>query len=240
MGYKVSVVMPCFNAAEYVSKTVSSVLAQTMSEFELIIVDDGSDDYSCEIFETLKNENANIKLIRLDVNCGPGKARNIGIQSAKSNLIAFIDADDVWCDNKLEVQYNLHQQTGCAFSCTAFKFGDKVISDGETDYISLLKNNVINTSSVMFDYHQLDIMFSSEYKSEDYIQWLGVAKKTKIVFINQILVKRTVFDGLSSNKFEMAKKRWEIYRDIEKLGLYDSVYYFLNYAGSGLLKYLKL
>ncbi|MFT4531976.1 MAG: teichuronic acid biosynthesis glycosyltransferase TuaG [Thalassolituus oleivorans] len=86
------------------------------------------------------------KVTKSAQNSGPGDARNKGIGLARANLIALIDSDDVWFEHKLEMQVAVHAATDCVFSCTAFKFGDTEIYQSKTDYISLLKNNVINTS----------------------------------------------------------------------------------------------
>jgi len=137
------------------------------------------------------------------------------------------------------VQLGVHQATGCAFSCTAFRFGNNEIFQDRTDYDALLKNNVINTSSVMFDKSQISIEFESEYKSEDYVAWLNVAKQTPIQFINKVLVERCELEGLSADKLAMAFRRWQIYRNTEKLGFFKSLYYFFYYAVSGFIKHAK-
>jgi teichuronic acid biosynthesis glycosyltransferase TuaG len=236
---KVSIVMPCFNSAAHIDATLSSLSEQIFQDYELIVVDDGSTDNTLLRVEEWRPKLPCLKVIKCAQNFGPGNARNKGIELARANLIALIDSDDVWFEHKLEMQLAVHAATDCAFSCTGFKFGDTEIYKSKTDYSSLLKNNVINTSSVMFDISKIDLRFQSEYKSEDYVAWLQVSKKTQIQFINTVLVERCQIEGESANKLQMAQRRWEIYRKTEGLGFLSAAYYFCHYTVSGVLKHYR-
>lgn len=235
----VTVIIPLYNSERYIERTLISLSNQSCSDYKVVFVDDCSGDDTVKVIEESLFKLPDTVLIKLEKNVGPGKARNIGIAAAQSNLIAFLDSDDIWEPDKLEVQLGVHRATGCAFSCTAFRFGKNEIFQDRTDYDALLKNNVINTSSVMFDKSQISIQFESEYKSEDYVAWLGVAKKTQIQFINKVLVERREIEGLSANKFSMALRRWQIYRNTENLSIIKSLYYFSYYAISGFMKHAK-
>ena len=235
----VSIVMPCFDSAEHIDTTLRSLSEQSFQNFELIVVDDGSTDDTLLRVEGWRARLPSLQVIKSAQNLGPGDARNKGIELGRANLVALIDSDDVWFEHKLEVQVAVHSATDCAFSCTAFKFGDTAIYQSKTDYISLLKNNVINTSSVMFDKSKIDLRFQSEYKSEDYVAWLQVSKKAQIQFINTLLVERCQTEGASANKLQMARRRWEIYRRTEGLGLFAAAYYFCHYTVSGALKHYR-
>lgn len=98
----VSVVIPVFNAATFIRRAVSSVLAQTFTDFEIIIVDDCSRDNTVEIVEALAREDGRIKLFVQDVNGGPSAARNRGFKEARGEWIALLDADDAFMPNRLE------------------------------------------------------------------------------------------------------------------------------------------
>lgn len=235
----VTIIIPLYNSESYIEKTLVSLLDQSRSDYKVVFVDDCSDDDTVNVVNGFLTKFVDASLICLKENVGPGKARNVGVHASKSNLIAFLDSDDIWEPDKLEIQLGVHKATRCAFSCTAFRFGKNEIFQDRTDYDALLKNNVINTSSVMFDKSQVNIEFESEYKSEDYVAWLDVAKKTQIQFINKVLVERRELEGLSANKFAMAARRWQIYRNIEKLGFLRALYYFSCYAVSGLIKHAK-
>jgi teichuronic acid biosynthesis glycosyltransferase TuaG len=236
---KVSIVMPCFDSAAHIDATLCSLSEQLFQDYELIVVDDGSTDDTLLQVEEWRPKLPCLRIIKSTKNFGPGDARNKGIALARANLIALIDSDDVWFEDKLEMQVAVHEATDCVFSCTAFKFGDTEIFQSKTDYISLLKNNVINTSSVMFDKSKIDLQFQSEYKSEDYVAWLQVSKKTRIQFINTLLVERCQIEGASANKLQMAQRRWAIYRRTEGLGFFAATYYFCHYTVSGAIKHYR-
>jgi len=238
MAY-VTIIIPLYNSESYIKKTLISLLNQSCSDYRVIFIDDCSADNTVEIVNEFLHKFTDASLVRLQKNVGPGKARNIGIKQSNTNLIAFLDSDDLWEPDKLDVQLGVHEAAGCIFSCTAFRFGKNEIFQDRTDYDALLKNNIINTSSVMFDKSQINIEFESEYKSEDYIAWLNVAKKTQIQFINKVLVERRDIEGLSANKFGMAVRRWQIYRNTEGLSFFKSLYYFTYYAISGFIKHAK-
>lgn len=103
----ISIVVPLFNKANQIAHTINSVLSQTFIDFEIIIIDDGSTDNS--VAEISKINDDRIKLIRQS-NTGVSAARNRGIKEAKYDLIAFLDADDEWKPDYLDVQYRLSQQ----------------------------------------------------------------------------------------------------------------------------------
>ncbi len=98
---KISVIITAYNSADFIERSVTSVLNQDFQDFELIVVDDGSTDNTCEI---LQNSNFNLKLIS-QKNGGPSSARNTGIKAANSDLLCFLDADDYWESSKLSIQY---------------------------------------------------------------------------------------------------------------------------------------
>jgi teichuronic acid biosynthesis glycosyltransferase TuaG len=175
---KVSIVMPCFDSVAHIDATLRSLSEQIFQDYELIVVDDGSTDDTLLRVEEWRARLPCLKVIKSLQNFGPGDARNKGIGLAHANLIALIDPDDVWFKHKLELQVAVHAATDCAFSCTAFKFGDTEIFQSKTDYISLLKNNVINTASVMFDRSTFD--FSPNIKAST--MWHGCKYPKKLKF----------------------------------------------------------
>jgi len=101
-GVCVSVVIPTYNRAHLLARAIHSVLTQTFSDFELIVVDDGSTDHTVEVVQSVRDPR--MRLVRLDRNCGAGRARNAGIQAARGEWVAFLDSDDEWLPRKLELQ----------------------------------------------------------------------------------------------------------------------------------------
>lgn len=108
--YKVSVVIPVYNVENYIEETIESLLNQTLKEFEVIFVDDGSTDKSIEKIEKYL-DNKNLKLIKQE-NGGPGKARNKGIELATGQYIVFVDGDDLLPENSLKIRYDLAESNG--------------------------------------------------------------------------------------------------------------------------------
>ena len=107
----VSVIIPAFNAAEYIRQTLHSVLAQTYQSLEVIVVDDGSEDGTGAIVEEFVEKDARVQLVT-QCNAGVGAARNTAIRMARGEYIAPLDADDVWFPEKLEKQVACMEQYG--------------------------------------------------------------------------------------------------------------------------------
>lgn len=237
---KISVVLPVYNAVAFIDDAINSVLTQTFEQFELIIVDDASNDGSTLKLSEWKEKDQRISVITFQTNQGVSAARNIGMAQAKTSLIALIDADDRWLSTKLQVQYHYHLKNKCAFSCTAYYFAGTIISGKQqSDYQDLLLDNVVNTSTVLIDTKQIAISFTSTEKSEDYLEWLRLVKRFPVHLIQSALAERNLVAGASSNKLQMAQRRWQIYRDIEKMNFCVSVYYFVRYAFSGVRKHWR-
>ena len=99
MSPQVSIIIPLYNKAPYLARTLTSIQRQTFSDFEIIVVDDGSTDGGADIVRALND--ARVRLIRQH-NLGPGAARNAGITAARAEFVAFLDADDEWLPGYLE------------------------------------------------------------------------------------------------------------------------------------------
>ena len=115
MEKSVSIIIPTYNREKYLSKAIDSVLAQTYPYYELIVVDDGSDDNTAEL---INKYGSDIVYIRQE-NKGPAAARNTGVQAARFNLLAFLDSDDFFTENKLEVQVRAMQENQACIMVTA-------------------------------------------------------------------------------------------------------------------------
>ena len=125
---KVSIITPSYNSALYIKNTIASVQAQTLRDWEIIIVDDGSIDNSADIIRDIAINDSRIKLIQKE-NGGSASARNVGLQQAKGDYIQFLDADDTIAYDKLERQVELMDQKGLDVTYTDYKLTQ---SDGMT------------------------------------------------------------------------------------------------------------
>lgn len=239
----VSIITPMHNAEKFVARTIESVQKQTYTDWEMIIVDDGSSDGSADIVQTYAKSDTRIHYKRLDQNAGVAQARNIAIQSAVGRYIAFLDSDDIWKPDKLRRQLALMQETGTMFCYTACGVIDE---DGKESgrvrhvpervaYKDLLKGNVIPCLTVLLDRKQLSQQGINVamplVPHEDYAAWLSILKQGVVADgINEILAEyRVNKKSVSANKLQAMKWTWQIYRKQEKLGLVKSMECFLGY-----------
>lgn len=233
MNDLVSIVIPVYNAEKCISDTVASIKAQTYTNWELIMVDDGSTDKSLELMKATECES--IKVLE----CGGGSAalaRNKGIMAAAGRYIAFLDADDLWDPKKLEKQIDFMAKSDAAFSFTGYEFADeygvsvnKIVQVPNTiTYKQALKNTTIFTSTVMFDMNKLtkEEILMPNVKSEDTATWWKVLKSgVKGYGLNEgLTLYRRSAGTLSSNKVEAIRRIWNLYRNVEGLSLpYSSI-----------------
>src|SRR5690554_3761048 len=119
----ISIIMPAYNAENTIKESIQSVIKQTYANWELIIIDDCSQDGTIEIITRFLHDKR-ITLLKNKENSGVAKTRNIGIKSAKYEYIAFLDSDDIWANNKLEKQVEVIKTKHADFVFTAVKYID--------------------------------------------------------------------------------------------------------------------
>ncbi len=239
----VSIIVPVYNAADYIEKTIEMVSAQTYKDWELILVDDASSDGSADIIEDIiKKQGKRIRLIRKAHNEGAAQARNSGIDASAGRYIAFLDADDVWMPEKLEKQIKFMEENDAAFSFHAYEFGDenanptgKVVSVPKTlNLKQALSRTIIFTTTVMFDTEKIDmeIIHMPQVPSEDTATWWRILKSGYLAYgLNENLaIYRRPSKSLSSNKIVALYRIWFLYRNIANLSVPASCYYFIGWA----------
>ena len=121
----VSVIMPTYNCAKFIEESVKSVIAQTVTDWEIQIVDDCSSDNTADVIDPYLKTYSNIHYYRLSKNGGPAKARTEGIARASGKYIAFLDSDDIWSPDKLEKQIQFMESNKILFSATAYSQMDE-------------------------------------------------------------------------------------------------------------------
>lgn len=243
----VSIVMPSYNAARFILPSIASVVAQTFTDWELLIVDDASRDDTVEQILAHCQHESRVRLIVLAQNQGAAVARNTAIEAARGRYIAFLDCDDQWLPEKLEVQLRFMGQTGSPFTFTAY---EKVRETGEqvavvgvpqrTTYHSMLKTSVVGCSTAMYDSHYFGkVLMPLVRMRQDFGLWLALLKKTSHGSgIQQVLVRYNVrADSISSNKRNAALYTWRVYRQVERLPLLVAFWFFANYAFRGFLRH---
>ena len=237
----ISIVVPVYNAEKFIEETVTSVMNQTLLEWELLLVNDGSTDGSAKVLEELAEKDARIRTIHIE-NGGAARARNIGTEQAKGRYLAFLDADDLWEPKKLEKELAFLREHEAAFVFTGYEFADefgigtgKVVCVPESlTYQQALKNTTIFTSTVLFDMKKTgrELLYMPHIKSEDTALWWKVLRCGFIAKgLDENLVKyRRSGKTLSSNKIEAIRRIWNLYRKAEGLSRIKSAYYFVFWA----------
>lgn len=248
----VSVIMPAWNSEKTIDFAISSVVAQTHQRWELIVIDDGSSDATRRIVREWEARDPRVKLLKNRENQGVSLARNRGIRHARYPFIAFLDSDDAWLPEKLELQLaELENHPEAAICCTATAFLDCrgcrlrhifQVPDSLT-YRDLLPQNAICCSSVLAraEYVRRFPMVPDPDIHEDYALWLAILGVTpRAVGVDRALTLYRVNPaGKSGNKFRSAWMQWRTYLHIG-LTRRLAAFYFTQYALRGMKKYLKI
>jgi glycosyltransferase involved in cell wall biosynthesis len=225
---KVSVIIPCYNGEKFIGDAIKSVLTQTYKDWELVIVDDGSTDNSCEVVESYLN-NDKVRLVKNTYNKGIAKTMNKGIAVSTGDFIAFLDQDDIWHPRKLELQLqkfvNERDNLGLVGCGMVFIKNDKYrgifrINDKKSlDQTRILtKIFLTNTNSASIMMLKRDCLKEVGLFDESLIAWgdfemfFRVAKFYKIGYVNRLLVKKRVHSE-SAN----VKLRKEIRNEAKKI-----------------------
>jgi teichuronic acid biosynthesis glycosyltransferase TuaG len=237
---KVSVITPLFNGAGYIEQTILSVINQTFSDWEMIIVDDCSADQPETIISRYAGHDARIRFIRLDRNHGAAEARNIALDLACGDYIAFLDGDDTWKPEKLQRQTGMMEKNNWIFSFTAYEIleqdgkpaGKIVHVPVNIDYDHYLRNTIIGCLTVMIDRRKTGPFRMPLLKtSHDMALWLTLLKQGIVAHgIDEVLASyRVVLSSNTANKLKAASGVWHVYREIEKLPLLPALFNFAGY-----------
>lgn len=239
----VSIIIPVYNAEIFLEDTIDTIEKQTYTNWEALFVDDCSKDKSCEIIEKYQKDDNRIKLIKNKENSGAAISRNNGIKKSKGRYLCFLDADDKWNSQKLEKQIKFIEEKDCEFSFTGYEFADencnpngKIVSvPNKISYHQALKNTTIWTSTVMFDMQKLskeDIYMPNVKRGQDTATWWKVLKKIDYAYgLNETLsYYRRTNNSLSANKLTALKRTWNLYRNVEHLNIFSSIYNFCWYC----------
>lgn len=236
----VSVIIPTYNSATYIEKTVKSVLQQTYENLEIVMVDDCSKDNTREVLGRIAESDSRVRLFFQEKNGGAAVARNTAIKEAKGRYIAFLDSDDLWEPDKLEKQVRV-LKNGNPFVFCAY---DAVNEDGNTirnkikvktqvNYKDLMTKTYISTSTVIYDRELLgNPEMPLRRTGQDYAFWLVLLKKCDAVGIDEALVHVTQRRGsLSKNKFHSLIDIYETQTKFENInkfvaGIHTVRYFF--------------
>lgn len=230
----VSIIMPTYNCAKFIKETIQSVLNQTYENWELVIVDDCSNDNTEEIVESFNDKR--IKYHKLEKNSGAAVARTTAMKMAIGNYMAFLDSDDLWKKEKLEKQLEFMKKNNYNFTCTAYEQIDeegnklnKIIkTKKKANYNRILLDCPVGNSTVMYNVDNLGkFEVPNIRKRNDDALWLQMLKKEKFIYgMPDVLMEyRIRNNSISSNKLSLIKYHWQLYREIEHLSVIRSAFH---------------
>ena len=215
---KISVIMPVYNGEKYLAEAIESVLNQTYSNFELIILNDKSTDSSKAIIQSYQTKDDRIVFIDKTENVGPATLRSEGFDVAKGEFIALLDADDIAMPNRFEKQIHILRNNenigvcGSWFTTFGEKVSDKIIQHPENHNqikVNFLIDCTIGNSTAFFRKNLLEgIRYDKDFvPAEDYHLWSRLITKTQFHIIQESLVRYRIHDtNISQTKIDNVKR----------------------------------
>lgn len=225
MNELVSIIMPSYNTAKYIGESIDSVINQTHTNWELIIVDDCSTDNTDEIVKPYLDD-SRIKYLKNNKNSGAAVSRNYALREAKGKWIAFLDSDDIWYPEKLEKQIDFMMKNNYSFSYTAYEQIDEA-SKKMNIWVSgpkrINKRQQYNFCwqgclTVMYDREKVGLIQIEDLKkNNDYAIWLKAIEKADCHLLNECLAKYRIRTGSISrhSKLRLIKHHYILYKEGE-------------------------
>ena len=220
----VSIITPMYNSEAFIDQTIKSILGQTYTNWELWLIDDCSTDNTIALVTKYVAMHDNIQLLSNATNAGAAISRNKGIEASHGDFIAFLDADDLWMPNKLEIQVNVMLTQNCDVSFSSYKqineagqsLNKLVKALPQLSYKKYLKTNYIGNLTGMYNAKTLGkIKAPNLRKRQDWLLWLSAIKKSgkPALGIQQPLAYyRVRANSISSNKLELLKHNYWVYK----------------------------
>jgi teichuronic acid biosynthesis glycosyltransferase TuaG len=246
----VSIIMPCHNGALTLQESIRSALAQSYSNFELIIIDDCSTDCSLDLLRAFETKDCRVRVICNTRSLGAAAARNRGLENAHGRYVAFLDCDDIWFPDKLAIELSAMEQQNAALICAGYdvidpngrRVGRIHPTPGVLSYRSMLTYNSVGCLTAVIDRNICgDVRFSPALSTgEDYQLWLSILRRglKGLCLADRLAAYRVQGTSLSGNKLAAARNRWRVYREFENCGFVESMMYFALYGISGIWKSL--
>ena len=231
----VSIIMPYYKKELYLEQSIKSILNQTYQNFEIILINDDIENKN--FINKFSKLDSRIKLVHNKNNLGAGLSRNRGVKLSNGEYIAFCDCDDLWKDNKLELQLEFMKRSNFIFSFTSYDIIDENnnfikcrTAPSYVDFQKLRKSCDIGLSTVMVKkdiFNNYEYQFADLRTKEDYALWLKLARD-KIIMksIKQNLTSwRKSKNSLSSSVIQKIIDGYKVYRVHLKYGRLKSLYY---------------
>jgi teichuronic acid biosynthesis glycosyltransferase TuaG len=246
----ISIITPVYNAESFITDTIDSVLTQTYQDWEYILVDDCSTDNSVELIRTKYADDSRIKVVCSPCNGGAGVARNLGLDNASGDLIAFLDADDLWQPDKLTKQLVFMQKHNSAIVHTSYAFINesgksmpgRVDVSERVNLRSYMRNTEIGMSTSLINKDIVgDFRLHTMRTRQDTRLWLTLLSEGHEAHgLNEDLVLYRVRKGqISGNKVVIAWRTLKLYLSITNVPLAERLINYCYYAFNGIFKRLK-
>ena len=246
----VSIIMAAYNAEKTIELAIESVLNQTYSNFELLVINDCSKDGTAKLVEAFSAKDNRVRLISNEKNSGVSYTRKHGLEEANGSWIAILDSDDAWTPEKLEKQIELQRRTNADLLFTGSAFMDSeghpidwyLHAPAEVTYRQLLKQNVLSNSSALVRKELYSRYYAiGDDMHEDFAIWLSILKDGKKAYgvDEPLLIYRIAKSSKSGNKVKAAKMNWNTYRYVG-LNVVEAAYYEAWYMFKNIMKYANL
>lgn len=226
MNELVSIIMPSYNTSRFIEETINSVLSQTYSDWELLIVDDCSSDDTDDVVQPFLAD-GRIRYLKNERNSGAAVSRNRALREARGKWIAFLDSDDLWMPEKLEKQIEFMKKNGYHFSYTNYA---EINVDGKRNGISVTGPKKITKTgffnycwpgclTVMYDAEAIGLIQIADIKkNNDYAMWLKVCQKADCYLLDEelALYRRGRAGSVSTHSIKtMIGWHYKLYHDAE-------------------------
>ena len=246
----ISIIMAAYNTEKTIEQAINSVLSQTYTNFELLVVNDCSTDRTAEWVKSIAAKDSRVRLISNVKNNGVSYTRKHGLEEAKGDWIAILDSDDAWEPEKLEKQIVLQRRTNADLLFTGSAFMDSeghpidwcLHAPKEVTYRQLLKQNVLSNSSALVRKELYAKYYAiGDGMHEAFAIWLSILKEGKKAYgvDEPLLIYRIAKSSKSGNKVKAARMNWNTYRYVG-LNLMEAIYYECWYIFNGIRKYRNL
>ena len=241
----ISIITPAYNCKLLFQRTFESVIKQSFSIWEWIIVDDCSTDGSFEYIKELTKDDDRILVLQTPKNSGTSAARNLGLKHATGRYITFLDSDDLLDPNYLECQLEFIKNNGPLISAGYRRKAKKTCTNffvpDEVDYKKALKGNPLSCLTTMYDREVIgDVYFPENIdKPEDYVFWLNILKKGYVAKGNHVVLATYVIHpgSKSSNKVGLIRRMYKVYHKTQGINWFKSWLYVIRWAFYGKKKY---
>lgn len=227
MSPLVSIITPNYNCVRFIAQTIESVLAQTYTNWEMLIVDDCSTDGSYEIALEYAQKDSRIKVFRNEKNTGAAVSRNRAIEASSGEYVAFLDSDDLWLPEKLERQIVFMQRNDCDFSFTEYEHIDEENKSlhqianvtKHLSYRKMMMHCWPGCLTVMYNQNVTGKVYAEDIKkNNDHALFLRVLKKSNNAMGMKALLAqyRIRKESISSKKSAIIKYYIRVIRDFER------------------------